>query len=61
MQQRNIPDNIVLVQEPIPSRKEAREARLVIKLDMANTFDRVNHSFLFLVMEIFLSKKFAMD
>jgi hypothetical protein len=46
-------DNIVLVQEAIHSSVQSKGKGMVIKLDMANTFDRVHHSFLFQVMERF--------
>lgn len=51
MQHRNIMDNIILVHEEMHSRKEEGEVGIVITLDMENVFDRVNHSFIFLVME----------
>lgn len=51
MQSRHILDNIKLVQEAIHSSKEAREVRIVVKLDMANAFDKVRHSFLYIVLE----------
>jgi hypothetical protein len=53
MQERQIMDNIVLVQEAIHSSVKTKGKGMVIKLDMANTFDRVRHGFLFQVMERF--------
>ena len=51
MQNRQILDNVILVQEALHSSKESEERGIVIKLDMANAFDRVRHAFLFAVME----------
>jgi hypothetical protein len=48
---RNIGDNIILVQEAIHSSQSRKEKGMVIKLDLANAFDRVRHSFLFQVMQ----------
>jgi hypothetical protein len=39
-------DNIVLGQEAIHSSKKNKEKGMAIKLDMANAFDRVRHSFI---------------
>eukprot|EP00253_Pinus_taeda_P025214 PITA_25214 len=50
---RHILDNIIQVQEAIHSRKQRKEKGMLIKLDMANTFDRVNHSFLLQVLRSF--------
>lgn len=41
MQDMQIMDNIVLVQEAIHSSVKAKGKCMVIKLDMANAFDRV--------------------
>ena len=46
-----IQDNILLVQEAIHSSTQNKEEGMVIKLDLANAFDRVRHDFLFLVMK----------
>lgn len=46
MQNRQIMDNIMLMQEAIHSSKENKEKGMVIKLDMANAFDRVGHFFI---------------
>lgn len=43
-------DNILLVQEAIHSSKAQKEKGMVIKLDIANAFDRVRHSFVFVVL-----------
>jgi hypothetical protein len=46
-------DNILLVQEAIHSSKARKEKGMVIKLDMANAFDRVRHNFIFVVLTKF--------
>jgi hypothetical protein len=43
---RHILDNVIQVQETIHSSKQLKEKGMLIKLDMANAFDRVNRSFL---------------
>ena len=48
---RKIQDNIMLVQEAIHTSHQIKEEGMVIKLDLANAFDRVRHDFLFLVMK----------
>eukprot|EP00253_Pinus_taeda_P015500 PITA_15500 len=48
---RKILDNIVLVQEAVHSSYHRKEKGMVIKLDLANAFDRVKHEFLFMVMK----------
>jgi hypothetical protein len=40
----------VLVQEAIHSSDQRKEKGMIIKLDLANAFDRVRHDFLFKVM-----------
>lgn len=40
-------DNFALVQEAIHSSLHRNERGMVVKLDLANAFDRVRHSFLF--------------
>ena len=50
---RKILDNVILVQEAIHSSFLRKEKGMVVKLDLANAFDRVNHEFLFAVMEKF--------
>jgi hypothetical protein len=46
-------DNILLVQEDIHSSKEWGDKGMVINLDMANSFDRVRHDFLFTILTRF--------
>jgi ribonuclease HI/exonuclease III len=53
---RHIADNIILVQEALHSSLGRKEKGMIIKLDLANAFDKVNHNFLFAVM-----KKFGFD
>ena len=55
---RKIWDNIILVQEPIHSSQKNGDKGMVVKLDLANDFDRVSHPFLFQVMRRF---RFAPD
>eukprot|EP00253_Pinus_taeda_P013228 PITA_13228 len=43
---RQIIDNVILIQEAIHSSHNRGERGMIIKLDMANAFDRVDHSFL---------------
>jgi len=45
--------NLILVQEAIHSRNSRGEKGMVIKIDMANAFDRVNHEFLKVVLKKF--------
>jgi hypothetical protein len=51
VQKRQMIDNIILVQEAIHSSRERGDQGMIIKIDMANAFDRVRHSFLFVVLE----------
>jgi len=51
--QRQIWDNIILVQEAIHSSVTNREKGMIIKVDMENIFDRVKHEFLYDVLKIF--------
>ena len=44
-------DNILMVQEAIYSSQNHKEAGMEIKLDLANSFDRIRHSFIFQVMQ----------
>lgn len=46
MHRRKIVDNIILVQEVVHSNKSNKDEGMMIKIDMANTFDRFHHSFL---------------
>eukprot|EP00253_Pinus_taeda_P006650 PITA_06650 len=50
---RNLVDNFTLVQEAILSSQQRKEQVMAIKLDLANAFDRVNHSFLLNVLKKF--------
>jgi hypothetical protein len=50
MQKRKIINNIILFQEAIHTSKMNKEKGMIIKVDMANAFDKVWHSFLFDVM-----------
>ena len=50
---RQILDNIILVQEAIHTSCKKKEKGMVVKLDLANAFDRVKHDFLFAVMRNF--------
>ena len=43
---RRIWDNIILVQEEIHSSLQNGEKGMVVKIDLANSFDGVSHSFL---------------
>jgi hypothetical protein len=54
MENRQIVDNIILVQEAIHSRKSNKERGMAIKIDMENAFDRVNHAFLCKVLNRFV-------
>lgn len=47
---RYITDSILLVQEDIHSSLSRKEKGFVLKLDLANAFDRVRHSYLFVVL-----------
>jgi hypothetical protein len=51
MQDKQIMENIVLVQEVIHSCVKDKYKGMVIKLDMINDFDRVRHGFIFQVLE----------
>eukprot|EP00253_Pinus_taeda_P004488 PITA_04488 len=43
---RHILDNVIQVQETVHSSKQRKEKGMLIKLDMANAFDKVNRTFL---------------
>lgn len=53
---RQISDSILLVQEAIHSSQTRKEKGFILKMDLANAFDRVRHSFLFVVL-----KKMGLD
>jgi len=46
-------ENILLVQEEIHSCISREEQGFILKLNMANAFNRVRHSFFFVVLKIF--------
>jgi len=50
---RHIVDNIIPVQEALHSNIRRKDKGMIIKLELANVFDRVRHNFLFRVMENF--------
>jgi len=50
---RQILDNIIIVQEAIHTSYRNKEKGMVIKLDLASAFDRVQHDFLFAAMRNF--------
>ena len=50
---RKISDNILMVQEAIHSSTKKGESGMAIKLDLANAFDRLRHSFILLVLKKF--------
>eukprot|EP00253_Pinus_taeda_P033497 PITA_33497 len=56
---RQIIDNVILIQEAIHSSINRKERGIIINLDTANAFDRVNHQFLAEVLRKFgISNKF---
>eukprot|EP00253_Pinus_taeda_P014197 PITA_14197 len=56
---RQITDNVILIQEAIHSSFNRGERGMIIKLDMANAFDSVDHSFLTETLKRFgISKNF---
>eukprot|EP00253_Pinus_taeda_P021522 PITA_21522 len=50
---RQITDNVILIQEAIHSSINRKERGMIIKLDMANAYDRVDHQFLTEVLRKF--------
>eukprot|EP00253_Pinus_taeda_P009325 PITA_09325 len=50
---RQILDNVIQIQEALHSSHTRKEQGMIIKLDMSNAFDRVNHSFLLRVLAAF--------
>lgn len=48
---KQITDSILLVQEAIHSSLSRKEKGFILKLDLANAFDRVRHSFLIVVLK----------
>jgi hypothetical protein len=53
VEKRQMIDNIILIQEAIHSSRGRGDQGMIIKIDMANAFDRVRHSFLFAVLKNF--------
>jgi len=53
LRNKQITYNIVLVQEAIHSCKKTKTLRMVVKLDMASTFDKVKHSFFYSVLRAY--------
>jgi hypothetical protein len=53
LRDKQITDNIVLVQEAIHSCRKNKTPGMVVKLDMENAFDRVKHSFLLSVLKAY--------
>jgi hypothetical protein len=53
VQGRQIVDNIILVQEALHLSLKRKDKGMIVKLDFANAFDRVRHSFLFDVLHKF--------
>ena len=58
---RQILDNIIIVQEALHSSLMKKEKGMIIKLSMANAYDRVNLGFLTAVLQIFGFSKNAID
>jgi hypothetical protein len=50
MQERQIVNNNIMVQEAIHSSRENKDKGMIIKINMANAFDKVRHSFMFVVL-----------
>jgi hypothetical protein len=53
VKKRQILDNIIMVQEVIHSSTLQGDKGMIIKIDMANIFDQIHHSFLFDVLHKF--------
>eukprot|EP00253_Pinus_taeda_P008792 PITA_08792 len=50
---RNITDNLIQVQEIVHSSKQRKEKGMLVKLDMASTFDRVDRTYICKVLKAF--------
>jgi len=50
---RQITDNVIIVLEVIHNSIQRKEKGMIVKLDMANAFDRVNHNYLAAVLKKF--------
>eukprot|EP00253_Pinus_taeda_P017174 PITA_17174 len=61
MANKQISDSILLVQEAIHSSHSRNEKGFILKLDLANAFDRVRHSFLFAVLQKMGFSPFFLD
>ena len=48
---RQIIDNVIIVQEAVHPSIQKHEKGMIIKLDMANAFDRVSHPYLLVVLQ----------
>ena len=51
MPNRQIIDNVIIVQEAVHSSMLRQEKGLIIKLDMANAFNKVSHPYLMVVLQ----------
>jgi hypothetical protein len=49
-EKREMIDNIILVQEAISSSREQGGNAMIIKIDMENSFDRLGHNFIFVIL-----------
>jgi hypothetical protein len=49
MKRRHMVENIIVVHEAIHSSGEKKDKGMIIKIDIANSFNRVRHSFCFYV------------
>jgi len=58
---RQILDNILIVQESLHSSLMKKEKGMIVKLDVANAFDRVNLGFIAIVLQRFGFSKRAID
>ena len=48
---RQIIDNVIIVQEAIHTSVQRKEKGIIVKLDMANAFDRVSHTYIVAVLK----------
>ena len=51
MPNRQIIDNVIIVRKVVHSSMLRKEKGLIIKLDMANSFERVSHPYLMVVLQ----------
>eukprot|EP00253_Pinus_taeda_P023265 PITA_23265 len=61
MANRQISNSVLLVQEAIHSSHSRNEKGFILKLDLADAFDRVRHSFLFAVLQKMGFSSFFLD